>query len=1119
MTFSPGPVASPTTSPPTETSDAQEAVAPAPSRVQRFIRGNADDPTWARPALFALLAATALLYTYGLTSNGWANSFYSAAVQAGSESWKAFFFGSSDAGNSITVDKPPAALWVMALSVRVFGLSSFAILFPEVLMGVATVGVVYASVRRWWGAAAGLIAGAVMALTPVAVLMFRFNNPDALLVLLMALGAWATMRSIERGSARWFALAGVFIGLGFLTKTLQVLLVVPFFGIAYLVAADTTLRRRIIGAAAGVGTMLLSAGWWVAIVELIPANMRPYIGGSQTNSFLELTFGYNGLGRINGEETGSVGGGGGWGTTGLGRMFSSSIGGQISWLIPSALILLAVGLWIRGRAPRTDIRRAGYIVWGGWLVVTMLTFSLMAGIFHEYYTVALAPAVAALVGMGSAEAWERRSSWLGVGALAAATAAAAIWSFVLLSRTTAYGDWLRVSVLALGITAALGFLLLDRLHRRAVPAVIATALIAALAGPTAYSLTTVNTSYTGSIITAGPSTGGMGGPGGGGMPGGGTMPTMPGGTAPGGSTQGGTGMPGGQTGGTAPTGGGGMGGLLDASTPSTEVVAALSEGASNYRWVAAAIGSQNAAGLQLGSGLPVMAIGGFNGSDPSPTLAQFQDYVDQGLIHYFAASGNGGGRGGGMGGSGTASEISTWVQANFTAVTIDGIDVLRPHRADREHCDDRIHHDHGDDGMTTVLDVVVPVHNEQATVGACVRRLHAHLVATFPYPFRITVADNASTDATWATAQALADELPGVRALHLTQKGRGRALKQAWLGSDALVLAYMDVDLSTDLDALWPLVAPLMSGHSDVAIGSRLARGSRVVRGTQREVISRCYNLVLRGALGVRFTDAQCGFKAIRGDVARELLPLVEDPAWFFDTELLVLAERAQLRIHEVPVDWYDDPDSRVDVVNTARDDLRGVWRMRRTLSASSAPVAAVADKMGRRMPGARVARQAASFAVIGVASTVLHLGLFALLRQGLASAALANALALLLATIVNTSWNRHWTFGLRGREGAGRQQVQALVVFAITLALTTAGLGLLHAVAPGAPTWLETAAVAITTALSTALKFVLMRTWIFAPASAHATTQPISVEGGEVPTVVVEEEQHDRRVQFVDQG
>ncbi|KGN37232.1 bifunctional glycosyltransferase family 2/GtrA family protein [Knoellia subterranea] len=386
-------------------------------------------------------------------------------------------------------------------------------------------------------------------------------------------------------------------------------------------------------------------------------------------------------------------------------------------------------------------------------------------------------------------------------------------------------------------------------------------------------------------------------------------------------------------------------------------------------------------------------------------------------------------------------------------------------------------------GATTVLDVVVPVFNEEATVGACVRRLHAHLVATFPYPFRITVADNASTDATWATAQALTDELTGVRAVHLTEKGRGRALKQVWLASDALVLAYMDVDLSTDLDALWPLVAPLMSGHSDLAIGSRLARGARVVRGAQREVISRCYNLVLRGALGARFTDAQCGFKAIRGDVARELLPLVEDTSWFFDTELLVLAERAQLRIHEVPVDWYDDPDSRVDIVRTARDDLSGVWRMRRTLTSSSAPVRAIADRMGRRMPGGPLARQAASFAVIGVASTVVHLGLFALLRQGLASATVANALALFIATVANTAWNRHWTFGVRGRDGAGRQQSQALVVFVLTLALTTAGLGLLHGVAPAAPTWVETLAVAVMTVLSTVVKFVLMRTWIFAPA------------------------------------
>jgi 4-amino-4-deoxy-L-arabinose transferase-like glycosyltransferase len=659
---------------PRETTPATAGPA-APGRAARLWRGPEGDPAWARPALLGLLLATALFYFYDLTASGYANSFYSAAVQAGSASWKAFFFGSSDAGNSITVDKPPASLWVMALSVRALGLSSFSILMPEVLMGVATVGVVYATVKRHFGAAGGLIAGAVMALTPVAVLMFRFNNPDALLVLLMALGAWATMKSIEQGSARWFAIVGVFIGLGFLTKALQVLLVVPAFGLAYVLFADTTLRRRITGALLGVGAMVLSAGWWVAIVELIPASMRPYIGGSQDNSFLSVTFGYNGLGRISGSETGSVGGGNGWGATGLTRMFSDTIGGQISWLIPSALIFLAAGLVLRARMPRTDARRAAYVVWGGWLLVTGITFSLMAGIFHEYYTVALAPAVAALVGMGAVEAWENRHRSLGSVTLAAATAAAATWSFILLSRT----DWnsaLRIAVLVLGMASALLLLAITQLDRRFVPAVIAGALVAALAGPAAYSVQTVGTAHTGSIVTAGPSTG-RSGPGG--------MPGAPGGgfggaggpgqfAAPGGQTgtQGGTqgGTAGGTQGGATGTGapGGGMGGLLDASTPSTEVVTALSANASAYRWVAAAIGSQNAAGLQLGTGLPVMAIGGFNGSDPSPTLAQFQQYVADGDIHYFAASG-GGGRGG-PGGSGTGSQITAWVEANFTQVTI-----------------------------------------------------------------------------------------------------------------------------------------------------------------------------------------------------------------------------------------------------------------------------------------------------------------------------------------------------------------------------------------------------------------------------------------------------------------
>ncbi|MFN8014417.1 MAG: glycosyltransferase family 39 protein [Dermatophilaceae bacterium] len=647
-------------------------------RLRRIWRGPDTDPAWARPALFALLLATGAFYVIGLTSNGWANSFYSAAVQAGSQSWKAFLFGSSDAGNSITVDKPPASLWVMALSVRIFGLSSFSILLPEVIMGVATVGVVHAIVKRCSTAAAGLLAGAVLALTPVAVLMFRFNNPEALLVLLMTLGAWATMRSIEQGSPKWMAIVGVFIGLGFLTKALQVLLVVPFFGLGYVLFANTTLRRRIVGAIVGVGAMLLSAGWWVAIVELIPASMRPYIGGSQDNSFLSVTFGYNGLGRLSGSEVGSVGGGQrgpGSGTESITRLFTQTIGGQISWLLPTAALLLIAGLAFRGRRPRTDLRRAAYVVWGGWLLVTGLVFSLMAGIFHEYYTVALAPAIAALVGMGACEAWDRRTHWAGRGVLAAAAGTAAGMGFWLLGRTTAYGGWLRWSVLVVGFAAALLLLLTDRLPRFATAVTVGGAVAAALAGPTAYAVTTVTTPHTGSIVTAGPNTGGPGGMGRGGVPGGG-MPRggFPGG-APGGLAGGMPGgmPPGGFPGGSGQTGGrggaNGMGGLLNASTPSAEVVAALRAEASSYRWAAATVGSQNAAGLQLGSGEPVMPIGGFNGSDPSPTLDEFKGYVASGDIHYFVG---GGGFRGQNGGGNSGNEISSWVQANFTQVSIGG---------------------------------------------------------------------------------------------------------------------------------------------------------------------------------------------------------------------------------------------------------------------------------------------------------------------------------------------------------------------------------------------------------------------------------------------------------------
>lgn len=394
-----------------------------------------------------------------------------------------------------------------------------------------------------------------------------------------------------------------------------------------------------------------------------------------------------------------------------------------------------------------------------------------------------------------------------------------------------------------------------------------------------------------------------------------------------------------------------------------------------------------------------------------------------------------------------------------------------------------------------VLDVVIPVHNEDATLATSVHQLHGHLVHTFPYPFRLTVADNASTDATWQEARRLQAAVPEVVAVHLDEKGRGRALKQVWLASDAPILAYMDVDLSTDLDALWPLLAPLMSGHSDLAIGSRLRHGSRVVRGAKREVISRSYNLLLRVGLGARFSDAQCGFKAIRADVAHELLPLVEDPTWFFDTEMLVLAERSALRIHEVPVDWYDDPDSRVDIVGTALDDLKGMRRLRRSLTRGELPVADIAGRIGRHASAdGGIVGQVGRFAWVGLLSTAVHLGLFAALRSDMDSAQVANLSALLIATLFNTWANRRWTFGVRGPRRLIRHQAQGLAIFGLTWAMTAASLALAHVVASAPPTWVETAVVGAATLTAATAKFLMMRRWRPEPAPAAATA-PV-VEG-----------------------
>ncbi|WP_240197573.1 ArnT family glycosyltransferase, partial [Nonomuraea lactucae] len=419
----------------------------------------------ARWALGGLLVATTVLYVWGLDASGWANPFYSAAVQAGSQSWKAFFFGSSDAANAISVDKTPASLWPMGLSVRLFGLNSWSILAPQALMGVATVAVVYATVRRRFPAWAGLLAGAVMAVTPVAVLMFRYNNPDALLVLLLAGSAYCVVRAQERAATGWLALAGACVGFAFLAKMLQAFLVLPGFALVYLVTAPTGAWRRIRQVAIAGVAVLVSAGWWMLAVALIPAADRPYIGGSQANSVLELALGYNGIGRLNGADYGGLGNlndEAGW----L-RLFDSEAGGQISWLLPAALILLSVGCWVTRRAPRTDPRRAQLAVWGGWLLVTGVVFSLMQGIFHAYYTVALAPAIAGLVGAGAALIWERRSSVVA----AVVTAVTAGWAYVLLARSDEWNAWLGPAVLVGGLVAAGGLLMVARLLAPAGPPV------------------------------------------------------------------------------------------------------------------------------------------------------------------------------------------------------------------------------------------------------------------------------------------------------------------------------------------------------------------------------------------------------------------------------------------------------------------------------------------------------------------------------------------------------------------------------------------------------------------------------------------------------------------------
>jgi 4-amino-4-deoxy-L-arabinose transferase-like glycosyltransferase len=668
------------------------ATRPPGTGVRRLLRGPETDPRWARPALAGLLALTAVLYLWDLTRNGWANDFYAAAVQAGTKSWKAFFFGSFDSSSFITVDKTPGSLWVMEISGRIFGFSQWSMLAPQALEGVASVALLYAAVKRWFGPAAGVIAGLVLALTPVAALMFRFNNPDALLVLLMTAAAYTLVRAIENGRTKWLAFTGLLLGFAFLAKMLQAFLVVPGFAAAYLWAGPPRLGRRIWQTVLMGAGIIAGAGWWILAAELTPAADRPYFGGSTNNNILQLAIGYNGLGRITGAETGSVGGGpgGGQGTsfggaTGILRLFHSEFGGQISWLLPAALISLAAMAWVSRRTARTDRIRAAALLWGGWVLVTGLVFSYMNGIIHPYYMVALAPGIAALVGIGAMALWQARLGLAGRITAAAGIAVTAAWAYVLLNRTPDWLPWLRWLVLAAGAAAAvlvlagpwltgLGRSRRARLALATVP--LGLALVAGLAGPAAYALDTVNSSHAGAIPSAGPQGAGFGGggPGGGGrggFPGGqagqfgrGTAGTGAPGGIPGRATNGGGFGGGGGLGGGGFGGGGGLGGSTTVSSALTKL---LEQDASGYKWVAATEGSTAAAPLELATGDPVMSIGGFNGTDPWPTLAVFKQLVASHEIHYYVGQGSQS-----FGGGSRSSAIASWVASHFTKETVGG---------------------------------------------------------------------------------------------------------------------------------------------------------------------------------------------------------------------------------------------------------------------------------------------------------------------------------------------------------------------------------------------------------------------------------------------------------------
>lgn len=602
-------------------------------------------PRWYRGSLVALLGVTAALYLWDLGSLGWANEYYAAAVQAGTRSWKALLFGSLDSGNAITVDKPPAALWVMALSGRLFGFSAWSMLVPQALIGVGSVALLVASVRRVSGYGAGLLAGTAFALTPVAALMFRFNNPDALLVLLLVAAAYCVIRSLDGAATRWIAMAGALVGLAFLTKLLQALLVTPAFALVVLVALPGTVWWRLRVLAVGFATMVASAGWYLALISLWNSDSRPYIGGSTDNSLLQLALGYNGMGRVFGGDGNSHHGPSGragpgpdmghgsamfGGQPGIARLFSDSMGAEIVWLLPCAVAGLIAVLWLTRTAPRTERTRAALLLWGGWLAVSVVVFSFMKGIMHPYYTVALAPAVAALVGICGRELLNYRRLRLARIALSAMLGSTGIMAFLLLGRVSTWLPWLRW-VLLVGAVVTAGVLLLGQRLDRWATVIISAALLFGLGGTAAYTVATVANTHNGPVPISGP------------------HPAVADGFGP-------------ETAGLK---------LAD----NQRLRAILADTSS--RWSAATVGSRTAGSLELALDKPIMSIGGFMGGDNSPTLEQFQAYVAQGLIDYFIDVPEKGPEGGPPrdGGISSGDQITRWVQKQFAPVDLDGVTV------------------------------------------------------------------------------------------------------------------------------------------------------------------------------------------------------------------------------------------------------------------------------------------------------------------------------------------------------------------------------------------------------------------------------------------------------------